>query len=89
MTLLLASMPKQYQDVAKSYIQQSISRKSTSGNISSYLFLSYNLLIRIFFIGISGNNSPSSPISASSPKLLLSPQQYGQYSSLQNHVPSK
>ncbi|CAH1728220.1 unnamed protein product [Chironomus riparius] len=65
MTFLLASMPKQFQDVTKSYIQQSISRKSTSGN-----------------------NSPSSPISASSPKLLLSPQQYGQYSSLQNHVPS-
>ncbi|CAH1728219.1 unnamed protein product [Chironomus riparius] len=66
MTFLLASMPKQFQDVTKSYIQQSISRKSTSGN-----------------------NSPSSPISASSPKLLLSPQQYGQYSSLQNHVPIK
>jgi len=64
MTMLLANLPKQYQDLARGYIQQN-TRKS-----------------------ISGTNSPSSPISSSSPKLLLSPQQYGQFSSLQNHVSS-
>lgn len=31
MTLILANMQKQYQDIAKTYIQQQISRKSTSG----------------------------------------------------------
>ncbi|KAG5670591.1 hypothetical protein PVAND_000842 [Polypedilum vanderplanki] len=66
MTLLLASLPKQYQDAASSYIKQALSRKSASG----------------------ANSPTSSPISASSPKFLLSPQQYGQFSSLQNHVPS-
>lgn len=35
-----------------------------------------------------GTNSPSSPISSSSPKPVLSPQQYGHYS-LQNHVSSE
>lgn len=87
MTLLLASMPKQFQDIAKSYIQQAISRKSASGRLFNLFVYSPHVLIKLF--NFLGNNSPSSPISASSPKLLLSPQQYGQYSSLQNHVPSK
>lgn len=30
MTLLLANMPKQYQDIAKNFIQQAL-RKSTAG----------------------------------------------------------
>jgi CLIP-associating protein 1/2 len=51
------------------------------------LFNLMQLLKSNILIGV--NSPTSSPNSASSPKLLLSPQQYGQFSSLQNHVPSK
>lgn len=33
MTMILASLPKQYQDAAKTYIQQTI-RNNISGNLS-------------------------------------------------------
>jgi hypothetical protein len=39
-------------------------------------------------LNLIGTDSPSSPISSSSPKPVLSPQQYGHYS-LQNHVSSE
>ncbi|XP_055592281.1 CLIP-associating protein isoform X5 [Uranotaenia lowii] len=50
-TMILANLPKQYQDTAKAIIQHHM-RRSTSGT-----------------------DSPSSPLSSSSPKPLLSPQQ--------------
>jgi hypothetical protein len=37
MTLLLANMPKQYQDQAKNFIQQAL-RKSTSGKLNFFDF---------------------------------------------------
>ncbi|KAG4077169.1 hypothetical protein HA402_016156 [Bradysia odoriphaga] len=51
MTAFLSGMPKNFQDTAKTIIQQHL-RRSTSGN-----------------------NSPSSPLTSQSPKLLLSPNQ--------------
>ena len=82
MTLILANLPKQYQDAAKNYIQQTM-RPNVSGK---YLYFELSFLLSSF--DFTGTNSPSSPLSGSSPKPLLSPPQYGPFS-LQNHVSSK
>lgn len=79
MTALLSTLPKHFQEAAKSHIQQG-TRSNTSGNAfnaNEHLKYSNNYFL--------GTNSPSSP----SPKPLLSPQQYGQYSTVQSHVSSE
>lgn len=82
--MILANLPKQYQEAAKGYIQQTV-RSNISGK------LDLKLLIRLILKQISstGTNSPSSPLSSSSPKPLLSPQQFGQFNSLQHHISSE
>lgn len=80
MTLILTNLPKNYQDNARTIINQHLLR-SNSGKWRGR----GGFFCSVVLLGIAkpkppafpktGTNSPSSPLSCSSPKLLLSPQQ--------------